>query len=197
MWHKSNSIFENFCESQGWASTIKYLNPCLSKGIGKNNRFVFITSHNVTFMPKTTSSRTKVKIYYQIFLLHQFVTNIRLSNLPYNQHPKVLSVSCFYLFPLNLSTKDQCLHLKTFMQVVLPLPVKFTEKDKKFLFFAKAVLRLSSKWFWNTYTSMASVITRRQLKSLLVDEARGNHPISGYSANQIAPFQPRDTKLLF
>ena len=34
-----------------------------------------------------------------------------------------------------------------------------------------------------------------QLKSLLVAEARGNYPISRYSTNQIAPFQPRDTKL--
>ena len=34
-----------------------------------------------------------------------------------------------------------------------------------------------------------------QLKSLLVAEAHGNHPISRYSANQIAPFQPRDNKL--
>ena len=34
-----------------------------------------------------------------------------------------------------------------------------------------------------------------QLKSLLVAEARGNHPISLLSANQLAPFQPRDTKL--
>ena len=37
--------------------------------------------------------------------------------------------------------------------------------------------------------------TSIQLKSLLVAEARGNHPISQYSADQIAPFQPRDTKL--
>ena len=34
-----------------------------------------------------------------------------------------------------------------------------------------------------------------QLKSLLVSAARGNHQILRYSANQIAPFQPRDTKL--
>ena len=36
-----------------------------------------------------------------------------------------------------------------------------------------------------------------QLKSLLVAEARGNHPISLYSTNQIAPFPPRDTKVAF
>ena len=34
-----------------------------------------------------------------------------------------------------------------------------------------------------------------QLKSLLVAETRRNHPISLCPANQIAPFQPRDTKL--
>ena len=34
-----------------------------------------------------------------------------------------------------------------------------------------------------------------QLKSLPVAEARRNHPISQYSAKQIATFQPRDTKL--
>ena len=33
------------------------------------------------------------------------------------------------------------------------------------------------------------------LKSLLVAEARGNYPVSRYSTNQIASFQPRDTKL--
>ena len=34
-----------------------------------------------------------------------------------------------------------------------------------------------------------------QLKSLLATEARGYRPISRFSANQIAPFQPCDTKL--
>ena len=31
--------------------------------------------------------------------------------------------------------------------------------------------------------------------AFFLPEARGNHPISRYSANQIAPFQPRDTGL--
>ena len=34
-----------------------------------------------------------------------------------------------------------------------------------------------------------------QLKSLLVADTRGDHPISRSSVNQIAPFQPRDAKL--
>ena len=29
--------------AQGWASTVKYLTPCLSEGIGKNNRFFYET----------------------------------------------------------------------------------------------------------------------------------------------------------
>ena len=47
----------------------------------------------------------------------------------------------------------------------------------------------------DTFTSAPrmSIETSIRLESLLVAEARGNHPISRYSANQIAPFQPRDT----
>ena len=45
--------------------------------------------------------------------------------------------------------------------------------------------------FWTKNLPKSSI----QLKSLLVANAHENHPISLYSANQIAPFQPRDTKL--
>ena len=52
---------------------------------------------------------------------------------------------------------------------------------------------------YSTYRAPTKLVKARtmsiQLKSLLVAEERGNHPISRYSANQIAPFQPRDTKL--
>ena len=54
------------------------------------------------------------------------------------------------------------------------------------------LLERASKLYCETDLQISFV---EHTKSLLVTEARGNHPISRYSANQIAPFQPSDTKL--
>ena len=49
--------------------------------------------------------------------------------------------------------------------------------------------QVSYGWDFTVY------FTSIQLKSSLVAEGRGNHPISQHSANQRAPFPPRDSKM--
>ena len=112
-----------YCQIQGRASTVKFLTPCLSKGIGKNNRFFYQRVR--LCCPKQPVFGTKVKISNQSFFL---INSSQKSSFvpPIWSKSWSLPVSRFYLCPTKSNKQDQKIHI--FSKAVLPLSAKFQQK---------------------------------------------------------------------